>query len=422
MTASSTTPSTTSRTTRPLNWLISLVRDPAFGTAFTAFAALRLITAIIAIWGLSVAPLTLTWKHYAFDLNTTTFTTQGPLRTVLEPWYRWDTGWYIYVAYYGYRPNDVTLAFPPLYPDAIRAAQPLIGDYLITALLISNLCGFLTLYFLYKLVAESFGQKVARSTVFLFALCPSSLYLVAGYSEPMFLMFGIAAWLAARRKQYWLAGLLACLSSLTRPQGWVFALPIMHIMVTQQFGSWRGFFAALRRPIEWFFTSLRFAPALIGAPLGTAAYLFGLPLIGLGSIDDAGVNGWQSRLAPPWESVIIALQKFFGGQSSGIEIVNLITFTAMAVLLIIGLRKLKAEFNLYLAGTLFVLALVVNERIILEGMVRYVTHMFPLFITIALLLSRTTLRNRVLTIGYYVAACAGLMLLTVMYARFLWIG
>lgn len=419
---SASTTVTTTRTNRAFGWLITFVRDPAFSAALTAFGALRLITMIVAIWGLGVAPLTLTWKHYAFDLNTTTFTTQGPLRTVLEPWYRWDTGWYIYVAYYGYRPNDVTLAFPPLYPYAIRAVQPLIGDYLITALLISNVCSFLALYFLYKLVAETYGAKIARSTVFLFALCPSALFLAAGYSEPMFLMFGIAAWWVAQHQRYWLAGMLACLSALTRPQGWVFALPIMHLAVTQQFGSWRGFFAALRRPIAWFVSSLRIAPAIVGAPLGTAAYLFGVPLIGLGSIDDAGVNGWQSRLAPPWESVIIALQKFFSGQSSLLEVANLVTFTIMLVMLLLSLRKLKPDFVLYLAGTLFVLALVVNERIILEGMIRYVTHMFPMFITLALLLSGRSLRHRVATTVYYVAACGGLILLTVLFARFWWIG
>jgi hypothetical protein len=75
-----------------------------------------------------------------------------------------------------------------------------------------------------------------------------------------------------------------------------------------------------------------------------------------------------------------------------------------------------------MAGTLFVLALVVNERIILEGMIRYVTHMFPMFITLAILLSRRGLSSRLARIGYYAACLSGLGFLTVIYARFWWIG
>lgn len=51
---------------------------------------------------------------------------QEPFRSILEPWLRWDTVWFLKIAKYSYHPASPELAFPPVYPLLIRGLAWLI--------------------------------------------------------------------------------------------------------------------------------------------------------------------------------------------------------------------------------------------------------------------------------------------------------
>lgn len=118
-------------------------------------------------------------------------------------------------------------AFFPLYPLLERIAAPLVGGNVeIAGVLLSNgaaLCAFLLLRLL---VTRDVDDKVARRTLILLAFFPTSMFFVAAYTESLFLLFSVAAFLAIRRHRWALAGGLIALATLTRSAGVLLLLPL----------------------------------------------------------------------------------------------------------------------------------------------------------------------------------------------------
>ena len=48
---------------------------------------------------------------------------------LINPWFRWDTGWYLKIAAVGYDLKDGSTVFPPLYPLLIRWVAALVGKH-----------------------------------------------------------------------------------------------------------------------------------------------------------------------------------------------------------------------------------------------------------------------------------------------------
>jgi Gpi18-like mannosyltransferase len=147
------------------------------------FVLMRIVTAVAAYWIVSYQTPRIDWAvqpiYYLHDIA---FTTQGALRAWLEPWYRWDTGWYIHIAYAGYHADDGSIIFGPLYPLLIRLTAPFVGgDFLAASILIGNVCCFIGMYLLCVLVAEELGLPLARQAVVLLLAFPSAFY----FSRPI---------------------------------------------------------------------------------------------------------------------------------------------------------------------------------------------------------------------------------------------
>ena len=100
-------------------------------------------------------------------------------------------------------------------------------------MLISNLCFLAALVVLYRLVELDFSAPVARRTVLYLALFPTAYYFSAVYSESLFLLLTVAAFYAARRDRWWLAGACGFFAALTRTQGVLILLPLVILFVRQ---------------------------------------------------------------------------------------------------------------------------------------------------------------------------------------------
>src|SRR3990170_4577240 len=114
---------------------------------------------------------------------------------LVNVWWRWDTPYYLSIAAQGYS-IEQTLAFAPLYPIFIRWLHFLAGgDYLLSALLISNLAALAAGLLLYEVAClEGLTASAAlRSTVSLF-LFPTAFFLFAGYAESLFLALSLSTW------------------------------------------------------------------------------------------------------------------------------------------------------------------------------------------------------------------------------------
>jgi Mannosyltransferase (PIG-V) len=147
---------------------------------------------------------------------------------LVTAWERFDALWFLRIASEGYVDGDGSAAFFPLYPLMIRGLSTVIGDHpLAAALLISHLAAFGSMVMLYLLTASELEDEgAARRTVIYLAVFPTSFFLVAPYSESLFLLLVLACLWAARRRRWAVAGLAGALAAATRNLGVLLVLPL----------------------------------------------------------------------------------------------------------------------------------------------------------------------------------------------------
>jgi hypothetical protein len=381
------------------------------------------MTLLVATVGYVSQPARLNFTTQpVYNLYNTVVVSPEPIKTLISPWYRWDTGWYIYIAYEGYKQNDLSYAFPPLYPVLIRLVAALIGDYLLAALLISNLACVFFFILLYQRLETLYAHQRSRWTLISLALFPTSFYLVAGYGDSLGLALSLAAWASLDKQRYTRAGLLGMLAGLARPQLWVIVLPMLYSL-------WVRFWAdhpdmSLKHPafrqtlLRWAVHHLGAIWSLIGAGLGTAIYLFLPGLAGVAATDLAGEAGWSSSFAFPGIGLLNALSDVLTNQATLLEMLNMLGFVVLLIGVGIGWKRLDRGNWLYMAGTVFVLSLILNQRVHLEGMLRYIVHVHPIFLLLsAWMITKGRVRLAYCTVSGILGAVA-----VYLYTNWVWIG
>ncbi|MGH3253232.1 MAG: mannosyltransferase family protein [Trebonia sp.] len=160
-------------------------------------------------------------------------------------WQRWDWDRYLTIAEYGYTSgkgpaydSDI-VAFFPGYPMVVRAVDLVVRNWVVSGLLVSLAAGAVACVTLARLTEFEWRARRARGNehgeggqpardgsgraaaiaVLLLVCAPAAVFLAAGYTESLFLAFGIPAWLAARRRHWVLAGALTALAGTVRIDG-----------------------------------------------------------------------------------------------------------------------------------------------------------------------------------------------------------
>src|SRR5688572_8940522 len=215
-------------TTTPRTRLQHLLHDPTITVPIVMVALHRLVTLLLAFYAASTSPVLNPYKEAPlFVASMQGVQLQSPLHPFIEPWHRWDTGYYLKIAIAGYAPDDGTIAFQPLYPALIRAVSLLTGDTLLSALVVSTVCEFIFFMLLARLIIYDFQrQRLAFNTVFAIVIFPTAFYLLAGYTESLFMACSLGAFFAARKERWWIAAALVSAATLTRIQGIVLVVPI----------------------------------------------------------------------------------------------------------------------------------------------------------------------------------------------------
>jgi hypothetical protein len=158
----------------------------------------------------------------------------------------WDGQWYREIADIGYRkfyPLHANYAFFPLYPLVLKITSTLfLGNIYVTGIFLSFLFSFLATIFLYKLFLLETEKAQAQNGVLLFLLYPAAIFYLALYNEPIFLFLSLVSIYAARKRQWWAAGLVGFLAALMRPQGVLLLIPvgIEYIIALKENGRFDG--------------------------------------------------------------------------------------------------------------------------------------------------------------------------------------
>ncbi|MGI9116400.1 MAG: mannosyltransferase family protein [Gaiellales bacterium] len=163
----------------------------------------------------------------------------GVVDAMLDPLGSWDGIWYQRIADYGYDPTVAHgngVAFSPLYPLLMRETAALLDTtYLVTGVLVSTACFLVAIVLLHGLIARRMGERVARTAVWLTAFFPVAYLFSAVYTESVFLLTTVAAFVLIERG--WVVGssVVGALAVLARPTG-ILLLPSLALRVWKDGG------------------------------------------------------------------------------------------------------------------------------------------------------------------------------------------
>jgi hypothetical protein len=169
---------------------------------------------------------------------------------VTDVWARWDSVWFLRIAEHGYGSLEgAAAAFYPLYPATVGLlGRAFFGHYVLAGIVVSLAASLTAFFLLHDLAERKLGADGARRAVLYLALFPMTLFLQAVYSEALFLLLTVAAFLLAERTRFLPAGIVAGLALLTRPVG-VALLPPLALLAWRSPGRARALARLATAPV-----------------------------------------------------------------------------------------------------------------------------------------------------------------------------
>ena len=324
-------------------------------------------------------------------------------------WNRWDAPHYVALAENGYTAvgeGRYFIVFFPLYPLLIRLVASVLGNYEVAALVISNVASLLAGLYLYKLARIDYSHNTALKSVFYLAIFPTSYFLIAGYTESLFLLLAIGSFYYARKARWSTAGVLGMLAAATRITGLVLLPSLLYEYFSQRSNP------GSRRVRDLFFIAL--------VSLGFVSYLIVNHVVFGDAFAFLAVQHehWYKHLAPPWEGLLGAIGSIFWRDSADKVLIGvaevvfgLFGFFCIAYAVII---KLRPSYTVYM----FLTWLAVTSTSYWLSTPRYLLSLFPVFIMFALIADRREEWFYVLTTAFLLFFSFFLVLFTQGYWAF----
>ncbi len=317
---------------------------------------------------------------------------------VTDVWARWDSVWFLRIAEEGYGAHANDAAFFPLYPGLVGAAGRLLGGhYVAGGVLVSLLAGTGAFVLLWRLAEPRLGADGARRALLYLALFPTSLFLGAVYSESLYLLLVVAAFLLAERGRFPEAAVVAGLALLTRPTAAALLPPLALL-------AWRA-----RGP--------RGLAPLALAPLISLAY----PLLLLWRVGDpfafvSAQEHWDRHLSPlgPLGGVVegvgagaAGVRQLWAGNDGRVywtavtewtpmqvAAINITLVLALALFLwltVVAWQRFGAPYGLFAALSLAIPLSTPSDSWPLQSLTRFGLVVFPLFLALAVIGGRPRL-------------------------------
>ena len=284
---------------------------------------------------------------------------------VLALWQRFDANWYLKIATRGYASDGSTVYFP-VYPMLIRSLSVFM-DSMFAAMLISNLALIGVLVLLYCLTANIADHSTTRRTLIYFLIFPTSFFLMAAYTESLFLFFTLGSLFSASNRRWGWAVLWGVLSALTRLQGVLLVIPLVYMLWHESRNL------NMKNPL------LRGLPLVI-IPLATLSFLAFTNL----SLINTYQGTLHARFVFPWDNILAALSLLLSGDGSIVDALNLIVTLGLIAIMFAAWKKLPLEYMLYSLIMLVAPMLRMTTTQPLVSMDRYALSVFPIFIVLSM--------------------------------------
>jgi hypothetical protein len=296
---------------------------------------------------------------------------------VVMGWVGWDASWYARIADQGYeyRPGEPSsVAFFPLYPLAIRAVEALGANVYQAGVLVSLLCGPLAVLLFLSWARLRVDETSALHAGLLLALYPFTFFLYGVmYSDALFILLVVGAFLALEKGHLVPAVLLGALATAARP-----VAPAVVIGLLVRRWEWKR-----ERGERWSVVDL--LPVL--SALGFGLYVlyldrrFGLPFAFVDAQAGWGQSpGWESWLKLPWFKAVF----HEGNAEVKLRLCVHALLTGVALALVVPtFRRLGWGYGAFCAVIVGIPTVATKDFM---GMGRYLLSAFPLFVTLALLL------------------------------------
>jgi len=329
---------------------------------------------------------------------------------------RWDSGWLLGIADKGYSLDPNAYAFFPLYPFLVGVVgRILIRNWLLAAVLVSLAACAVSFVLLDKLASRLLGDEAARRSVIYLAIFPTSLFLGVAYSESLFLMLTLAAFLFAERGRWLQAGISTGLAMLTRTSG-------LAVLVALPLLAWRQGDRAK--------ALVRFAIALpiaalypiylwirVGDPFefmtaqhkgwGRQVATLG-PLTGIGRGLYAGFQGVRQLLAGASPA---ATHRYWNWstdttvpRAAALSVFFALTLIAFAWLAVEAWRRLGAAYGVFSVISLLIPISAPTGRWPLLSLPRFGVTIFPFFIVLALIGAKRSTNTAIIWTSAVLAA------------------
>ena len=229
----------------------------------------------------------------------------GPILRSLTSWDGW---YYLGIVHGGYAATPVSgayanVAFPPLFPFLVKVVSlPFPGFEGLLAVVLSNVAFLLALGLLVRLGTPYLGRRRAALAAGLLAIYPFASVFAMAYTESLFLLLIVAAFLAAERGHRAWMGICLALAVLCRLQGIALVLPLAIILLRQD--GWRP------RPSQaWLLLGPIAAAgflAYVASITGTATgYLDAQQAWGREGLGGAAPTGTIAAMMTPYQAALI---------------------------------------------------------------------------------------------------------------------
>jgi hypothetical protein len=169
--------------------------------------------------------------------------TPGDAGPILSSLTAWDGWYYLGIVRDGYQADPVAgaysnVAFAPLYPAIVKLVSLPFPAYTgLAAVIVSNVAFLAALGLLVRLGTPYLGRRRASLAAGLLVIYPFASAFAMAYTESLFLLLMLAAFLAAERGHRSWAGIFFALTVLCRLQGVALIAPLLIVLLRQD--GWR---------------------------------------------------------------------------------------------------------------------------------------------------------------------------------------